>query len=101
MNHEKFNIDKMNDDTYLSITQLIETSGVIMESVGSSAVLVVNLSPDGHQFAGFAGDYTRDTWQKLKDLVDEIGKRLPDEEEAGILVDVANFQMPGKGPAER
>lgn len=65
------NIDKINDDTYLSVTEALGLAGDAMASGDTDLLLVVNLA-EGRESAVLGGHVTGEKIERIERLLGEL-----------------------------
>lgn len=72
------NIDKMSDDTFLSVTEALGIAGDAMERGDTETLLVITLSSDA-QSAVLGGAVTADRIAQLQALLADLSARAEQE----------------------
>lgn len=64
-------IDKISDDTYMSVTEAMALAGEVMDSHQSETLLVVSLAGEGDN-AILGGELTTKSLASIRELLDEL-----------------------------
>ncbi len=67
-------IDHMQDDVFMSVTEAMALAGEAMESGTTETLLVISLSEQGDN-AVLGGDTTTDTIERLQALLEQLAER--------------------------